>query len=318
MSSVTMIDIDWEVKFNPVYGSAIELPANVLLYRGYDTKFPIIGTRTSYYSSYSVAKGYAEQSSSTVLGLFTTTKKLKILDYRFMIDILRRCIQINIDDKKYTDYIPLIISFGLCSYRHQINLMKERYRNTISSGTSISHDTIRRIKNMESYLSNDNLKEQSGIRVAETINDGFSMALLKELFFGNFDGFISPRLMTPYHNDNNNTLSPELILFNPQDAQLIQLYTKPSSIITLKWADFIKDKQLIELLHPFSKKIDFYMSGGNKYTIHRLNEYDKLFHTNKYIQKEEKRMQNAGKRLKKYILPNIKSKNILSHTRKRK
>jgi len=247
------IELDWEHPFDPLYGSMIELPANVILWRGYDSAYPVISDRTAYYSSKDVASGYVKQTPTHKLGTFMTTRTLKILDYRFMRILLTRIINMYRYDTYINDFAPLMISFGLCSLRHQIIVSKQYFKESMNSA---SNNVYMGIRNMERVYNEKDILEQSGIRIAETTNDAITMVFLKELFRGYFDGFFSPRLVSPFHVEKGEQMSPELILFSPVDTDIIQLDSYPQSInlqrpygtktisgVVLKqFVDFMKDK----------------------------------------------------------------------------
>lgn len=55
-----------------------------------------------------------------------------------MKQLLRRIIQINDSDPNLNDFISTMISFGLCSLRHQIILLKERYKEHFKKSTQHS------------------------------------------------------------------------------------------------------------------------------------------------------------------------------------
>ena len=80
MPSLISLDID---KFPISYG-VIDVPPNLLLYRGYNTHFPSISNRPAYYSpSMSTAAGDVRDENCTV-GAFRTTQTLRFYDLRFI------------------------------------------------------------------------------------------------------------------------------------------------------------------------------------------------------------------------------------------
>lgn len=287
------IELDWENTWDPLYGSPIILPENVLLWRGYDTRYEAIPDRYSYYSGMKIVMEYAKKEYRD-LGCFITTRPLKILDIRCLINILERIIKINDSDKNLNDFASTMISFGICSLGHQIKLLKLRYKNSIT-------DNIKRL--IEIYNPN-RVIEQKGVRVAETTNDGFTMAFLQELFKDDFDGFISPRLYTEFHIEKNGQLNPELIIFNPKNSKLKQLLTYPSNVIIKSVEEFITIKHQIinkrKLKSGEEISIRIYMSGGKKpinNTEHHLDEYDdRLNQKNKQTIKMFDRAKEIGRK----------------------
>lgn len=289
MSSKEYIELDWEQSWPPLYGKLITIPKNTILWRSYDKSFPAIGDRFAYYSSQPIASGY-KNNNSRELGHFISSRNLNLIDYRYMRVLLSRLIQMNTTNKATQYLASIMTSFGLCSLKHQIDLLKIRYRDSINkTNTQIAKS----IKAMEKYYKPNSLLEQTGIRVAETTNDIFTMGFLQELFKGVFDGFISPRLYSPFHIEKDGSMmSPEIIIFNPKLSGIKELITYPQSSI-------IKTLSIIDLIHSTTlstsgyiiieniKKnninmnvgLEFIMCGGNRrsngeYNNHYLDEAD--------------------------------------------
>lgn len=313
-ASPQMIELDWEDYFEPLFGSPIIIPKNVLLWRGYDTRYNAISERFSYYSSMNIALEYAKKSSRE-LGGFVTTRPLKILDIRFMKQILARIIQLNKSDKYINDFASTIISFGLCSLSHQIRLIKIQFGNYINTpdGKLIKEG----IKKLIEKCTPDTVVEQEGVRIAETTNDGTTMAFLQELFADFFDGFISPRIITPFHVEKKGQLNPEIILFNPLKSAIQQINIYPSNVIIRPISAFITDKhQLVHLDMTNNEAritMKMYMSGGNgedyedtRYNYiksHHLDEYENKLNSNdKKLVKLYTNTIRAGKRWNRKIL----------------
>lgn len=285
-------EIDWEAPFEPLYGSPIIIPENTMLWRGYDTRFNPIPERFQYYSSSSIAYEYAMKEHRE-LGCFVTTRPIKLIDIRFMMNILDRIIHTNSSDKYLDDFVSSIISFGLCSLGHQITLLKERYKDEIKKQTEASKEIKRNIQKVIECYKPLNVIEQKGVRIGETTNDGFTMAFLQELFKGLFDGFVSPRLATPFHNEKDGQLSPEMVIFNPKASNLKQLQYYPSNIITNTFTDFISINHQLINVRKIKKgdeiSIKMYMSGnsslrsgGGRRIInskHHLDEYEDKLNT---------------------------------------
>jgi hypothetical protein len=247
MNSRVYIELEWEKYFEPLYGMPIVLPPNTLLWRGYDTRYNSIPDRYGYFSSAAIAHEYGSLPNRDV-GCFATTRPLKILDIRFMKSLLMRIIQTNKNDKFISDFAHTIISFGLCSLGHQILLVKQLFQDLLKRDTAESRFVKRVINKMYSEWAKDALVELEGIRIAETTNDGRTMAFLQELFRGHFDGFVSPRLKTPFHVEKGGILNPELILFNQKHSDIVMLPAYPSSIINMGFSNFMEDKhELIDI-----------------------------------------------------------------------
>lgn len=281
------IELDWEQQFEPLYGSPIIIPINTMLWRGYDIRYPPIGERFAYYSGREIVMEYAKKEYRE-LGCFITQQPLKLLDIRFMSNILERIIQTNQSDKNINDFASSMISFGLCSLGHQIILLRHRYQESLKEKSNESNQIQEGISKMIELYKPNNIIEQKGIRVAETTNDGTTMAFLQELFKGLFDGFISPRLKTIFHIEKGGQLNPELILFNPKLSNIIQITRYPSNVILKSISELLKDKhQIIDvkrIKNGDKISMKMYLSGGKQYINHHLDEYeDKLNNKDKVI-----------------------------------
>jgi hypothetical protein len=254
--------------FLPVYGSFIEIPENTILFRGYDTVYPSISDRPAYFGNRLVAEEYANTSPSHDVGYFATTKQLKLLDVRFLKVLLTDLLQEYSGDivKKTT------IAFGLCSFAHQLRLMKDVYEESIMKNKEPGY------KAMLSKLYTNGDKEQPGVRVAETSNDGWVMAVLREVFDDVADGFISPELDTHYHPSGKQ--HPELIVFNPKKSGIVELDALPKST-------FITVPQLIHeqfpapvLLQAYGMKTSYIGCGRTRKrrNSHRKSNINRTLH----------------------------------------
>jgi hypothetical protein len=240
--------IKWDEHFLPVYGSFIDLPNNVLLWRGYDTQYPILSECPVYFGDRSIAEDYAHTSPTHRLGLFATTRPLKLIDIRFL--------KVLLNDLFYEQSGNIVkkttVAFGLCSFYHQLRLMKDMYTDS-----DPGYKAMRKV-----YAESD--IEQPGVRVAETSNDGWVMAVLRELFDGIADGFISPKLFTPYQFHTDNILHPELIVFNPVKSGIIQLNAMPKNT-PVSVANLIYDQKSGPiLLHAYGMKTSYIGCGRTR------------------------------------------------------
>jgi hypothetical protein len=301
------IELNWENGWSPLYGTPIIIPANTILWRSYDTSYPAISNRFAYYSSKNVAEGY--KSNTKQLGQFITTRHLKILDLRFMKVLLSRLIQTNSSDKTLQSFASAILSFGLCSLRHQINLVKMRYGNLKNSN---EYNIIQQsLVELERYYTPKSIIEQVGVRIAETTNDIYTMGFLQALFDGVVDGFISPRLYSPFHVEKKgHMMSPELIIFNPQKSCIKQMieYPDKSKIIIKSIQELIYQNHGHIILENIKKngnimdiKMEFFMNGGNSLE-HYLDEAENLLNKNdKNSAKNYKNGQTAGNKLRNKV-----------------
>jgi hypothetical protein len=213
-------ELELEKTFDTAYG-IIKIPANTIFYRGYSTLYPPISKRFAYFSEKHVANSYIKSHEYT-LSAFMNTHTLHVMDVRFMMSILRDMIYSNRDDESS---LPIVLSFGLCSLRHQVNLLNMRYRH--STTPLKGHVELQKIVDS---LDPASPYEPQGVRVGETTNDAYTMAFLSELFGNLVDGYISPRLVSPFHVDNkNSSMVPELLIFNPFRSGIRQLSKFPPS-----------------------------------------------------------------------------------------
>jgi hypothetical protein len=73
--------------FSPIFTS-IDVPEDCYFYRGYNPQYPTVGHRPAYYTTQlGIAKSYADQFNTHV-GLFKTTRPLRIYDLRFIKHLL--------------------------------------------------------------------------------------------------------------------------------------------------------------------------------------------------------------------------------------
>jgi hypothetical protein len=249
--------LDWEHDFLISYGTLIRLPEGCILWRGYETNAPPVLTRPSYYGSYDTAKEYAKKPNRK-LGAFKTTTTLRLFDIRFLKVVLQQFFEENAEKQITGDdkhcILATTISFGLCSLSHQLKLMKYAYKG--------STDTMQRIKDIEKSTKITGIIESPGIRVGETYVDGTSIAFLKEILSGVADGFISPRLKSPYHSEKNGTINPELIIFNPENVGIQQIHSIPSNLPTKDINDILRMNHIITSIYRDQMHSAFYMTGG--------------------------------------------------------
>lgn len=236
----------------PVYGSFIDLPSDCLLWRGYDTAYPPLSNRPVYFGDKRTAQEYAKTSNTYTLGLFATTRSLKLVDIRFLKVLLTDLLY----ERTGNAVQKTTVAFGLCSFYHQLRLMQTIYADAIRKGDP-GYEAMRRV-----YREGE--IEQPGVRVARTSNDGWVMTFLGEVFDGVADGFISPELFTPYQR-----LHPEMIVFNPLKSGIVQLSTLPRTITNTSIAELIADQYsspvLLRARDMETRYVGFGGSGRGRY-----------------------------------------------------
>jgi hypothetical protein len=288
-----MEELDWDTPFHPVYGCITMEPNKFVYYRGYDMSYPPISDRPSYYGSFATAKGYADISGRT-MNAFTNKFPLRLIDIRFMKDILRELFSTNSPDK---DTLSVILSFGLCSLYHQCNLAKERF-----TPPEIKNNLNALIK----YYNSNTIPnfEQHGYRIAETTNDACTMAFLKTIFEGFVDGFISPKQYSPFHIEKDTILNAELIIFNPEKSQIKMLYEYiPKFDVLPKNIDSLYKNQYSTQIHLGNPKYDYtiYTKSGGGHIDTILPSVEQIqyeWNTNPEIQENWKNGEKAGQRWK--------------------
>jgi hypothetical protein len=225
-------ELIWDDIFLPLYGTEINLPSNTIVWRGFDPQFPAISDRPAYYGAREFAQGYADRYGTNAVP-FITGRALKLLDLRFMKVLLSQLFEHNYSNNN-ADIVTICrttVSFGICSLKHQVKLVKKIYSEIFKSSDQKFDSFKKGVENLERNINPDSLYEQPGYRIAETNNDAFVMGFLKELFFGQYDGYIAPKLKTPFHVEKKGFfLNSELVLFNPIDSGIQILKSKPSSI----------------------------------------------------------------------------------------
>lgn len=272
------VELEWN-EFLPLSGSLIGLPENVHFWRGYSLNYPILSERPTYFGPKMVATGYAELSTNTPreLGCFKTTKPIRLLDYRYMKTLLSTIFQTYPSNDLIV--MATIYAFGLGSCYHQLQMAK-RFYNIDSTHPGI--------KNTIDYYNTfaSNIIEPEGVRIAETNNDGQVMMFLSELFKDLCDGFIVPRIKTPYHHEKKGMMTEEIIIFNPIRSGIVK--TLPPHTLTLKSVnDYIRKfhrEVLIEYKHG---KLPLFVTkhcGGSvegpPLKDHPLNAFNELLDNN--------------------------------------
>lgn len=249
--------INWKQTFLPVYGSFIDLPSDCLLWRGYDTTYPPLSNRPVYFGDKRTAQEYAKTSNTHTLGLFATTRPLKLVDIRFLKVLLTDLLY----ERTGNAVQKTTVAFGLCSFYHQLRLMQSLYADAIRGGDP-GYEAMRKLYREDEI-------EQPGVRVAETSNDGWVMTFLSEVFDGVADGFISPELFTPYQYKTNNVLHPEMIVFNPLKSGIVHLNAVPRTIKSTSIAELIADQYsspvLLRAREMETRYVGFGGSGRGRY-----------------------------------------------------
>lgn len=281
-------ELDFEENYDTAYG-VIKIPPNTVFYRGHSTKHGSVTERPAYFSSKKIAQLYVK-SPDYVLSAFTNTAELRLLDVRFMKNILRDMFSSNPPD---LSSLAVTLSFGLCSLRHQVYLLNTRYPTPETRNEG--HMALQKMLDEQDTMS---LYEPQGVRVGETTNDAETMSFLGTLFHGFVDGYIAPRIESPYHVPNKYIL-PEMILFNPWLSGITAMRQDPPrnlpsvSLYTLFFADI--NHHILNYRNTFSHvrkppiyETRFYMDGGgSSQEVEALSQIPTIEQINERWEEEE-------------------------------
>jgi hypothetical protein len=296
-----MHEIDWEKQFYPLYGTKIILPKDTILWRGHSTDYPTLQNRPTFFGSKETASGYSRQNNTTISS-FITQRPLRIIDIRFLKVLLKELFQ-GLQNKKLSEKdINMIkastISLGTSSLKHQIELI----HNVYGDNTKL----LPGFKALEDYynsLHSNLFIEHEGVRIGETLIDGYTMSFIKGLFDNTFDGVISPRVYSPFHIEKENTNSPELLLFSPhKDVLQIPINSIPKTILSIPINGLILKNNYIYT----TNKIDntpfiFYMRGGGT-TVPTIDRFNEMLDTNNSIATKHYTCgYNTGLKWRKYV-----------------
>ena len=262
--------------FPSIIGQPIIISKNTLFFKSYNTNHGSpINNRPSYFCEIDNATKYLK--SSRKLGIYSTKRKIKLLDIRYISQIINDLILLRKDNNFDTiikGYMTLALSYGLVSLYKQLNLYKMRYLSTLD--TDIRYKKIIEYYNdFESKTDKElfqNPLELQGIRIGETNNDVESTFILKEIFGDFFDGFICPTLFSPYFDDNN--IPNEILLFNPLST-IIEINSIPSDSETVNISKILLKNNINLFTVPFFMKNNdktYFHHGGTKNNIDYIFE----------------------------------------------
>ena len=203
--------------FDYTDGYIILLP-NTIFYRGIPNNIKldnIIQDTPIYLGPENIAKMYGEQVYKLI-----SIDSIRLIDIRKMKSIISIILDTikTFNNELNVDTMRLMIAFGITIYPHQIKLL-EQYNNMMNirlrpEYQKIMHDKIEHMKKYNFQDVPHNPVMPNGVRIGETITDGYVMLILKELFKDICDGYIAPKLVSPYHPGN--IAHEEIVLFNPK------------------------------------------------------------------------------------------------------
>jgi hypothetical protein len=280
--------------FPSIIGNHIIIDKNTLFFKSYNTKYgSSLNNRPSYYGEIDNASKYLK--SGRKLGIFSTKKKLKLLDIRYISQIINDLILLRKNNDFETiikGYMTLALSYGLVSLYKQINLYKTRYSTSLNCDLRY-HKIIAYYNDFESKKDKElfqNPLELGGIRIGETNNDVESTFILKAIFGDLFDGFICPILYSPYFDENN--ISNEILLFNPLDS-LTEIDKIPDNLESIDMNNILIKNNINLFSVPYFMKDNettYFQYGGKLKNIN--NNIDYIYEKNILIDNYYKNSEN--------------------------
>lgn len=211
-------------KFAPTMGP-ISWPANAVLFRGCDRIYPQVSERPAYFThSFETAEVYGS------VCMVKPVRSLTLYDLRFLKGILKCLIESSDTCVSLIDPIAtLSLAFGLSSMANQLQLIQKRYAQIIKQG-----EMRIELQAVSEYVkSNTCLLEVPGCRIAETVNDHEMCMLLKQIFYPlRIDGYIAPRLFSPFHTEKtDHMMIAEIVLFEPvNQIKVVLQKNKPDKL----------------------------------------------------------------------------------------
>lgn len=240
--------IDFRSEFFPAYGEVITFPKDTFFFRSYDTRYPVIGSHPSHFGDLKTAEAYIQEN--TELGVFKTSRTIKLLDLRYIQTLLHNLFKTRKenDDETVEIILACTLAYGLCSFKRQIDLLLMRYRDDPDRNHKLHIESMidyykqNLAKDFKSMPRMFGVAEAHGVRIAETTNDGFVLSFLAEVFkHENIDGFIAPAFFSPYHCEKPDYMTkPELVIFNPGKSGITLVTSVIDEVIDI-------DKRLLRI-----------------------------------------------------------------------
>ena len=313
MSSNTFIDINYNY-FEPIIGHIINMPFNSIFYRAYNIKYSNIEDKPLFFGSIDTARRYLETPNETrELGAFKSSKIIRLIDIRYLkillIELIKTIKKEDLINPEVSDIVDKInISFGLSNCETQLKLIETKYKNSDKEFL----DIITFIKKFMDDYNNLPLSKKDplkgfyyldGIRFGERTNDSDSVDILKLLFKNICDGFIAPRLWTPFHYKEHYYTHSEICIFNPLQSGIYKLsdFDLNIPIINYSFNDVLQINNLKKIQFFKDKSHSINIIGGNNSKLkHNLFEKNDIIENNKDYYKNYKILEKI---IKKYIPP---------------
>jgi len=214
--------VAYEFRDFDMVDGVVAVPVGAVFYRGVPRALPparVMRDAPMYISSFAGARNYGD-----MVYALQTTRHMRLVDLRKLKGLLQDIIQTRSNNDPATlDVVKsLVMSFGLCSYAAQVGLIGQYLQQNAASPAF--REAQQGLENMMAFARQAesdvplfvNPVEPQGVRFGETTNDAFTMYVLKELFQDIFDGFIAPRVFSPFFNQTQNHMHEEIVVFQPR------------------------------------------------------------------------------------------------------
>lgn len=223
----------------PYVDGTITVPPRTVFYRGIDhTPETIIRDKPLFLSTNAVAKSYGN-----VYTIVNPKKTLVLVDLRKLISLLPHIFgsRTNNDPDTIDCIVKLSIAYGTCSYIHQMNMIGQMMEQTTDTHEKAAiKQCLKRMHDATQWVSrNGNPITPQGVRIPDTTNDGYTVCILKELFHTLYDGYIAPKMYTPYHPSL--CIHEEIVVFDPIRSGLVAKTIKADNIIKKTIDNVIKE-----------------------------------------------------------------------------
>jgi len=183
----------------PICFSTIHLPAGAVVYRGSSTD-PNIPTDPRFYSTPDMAHLYVNRSKNGKVWT-CTLKKLRLLDVRMMKYMLLEALA-------YMDEPGLSRLLNTGSQSQAIGYYLESFMLSYGLRPMADQCEINLPKPLQNF----------GYRKSYTDRDDYAVALMKYIFFPEFDGYIAPSLKQSSTDPKAIEFHHELCLFDPSKS----------------------------------------------------------------------------------------------------
>lgn len=210
--------------FPKIIGKYISIDKNTLIFKSYNSYYGYesIGNRVSYFGE--IHNLINNLTFGKRIGCFSTKKKIKLLDIRYISKIINNLVLDKNGNHEIImkGYNKIALSYGLIPLHNQLILYKNKYYHDL-------YNYYKYQKMLEYYQKSvkNNYYNNEGIRIGEVNNDVESTFILQEIFQSYCDGFIIPRMFSPYFT--NNYIENELLLFNPYNC-LVEMKYIPNNL----------------------------------------------------------------------------------------